>query len=210
MALTAEQQELVDFAKRALPRWFKEPRDEEFLGAAATIHDGVLQRVRFWLSTQTKITTAEGATADEPDWLNQHANDRSTLRAGVETDPTLRARLRSFADALTPVALLEAVNNILSAAGFGPAFLVECPSDAGYFVSKSAPLATAQARGAFYYDPVNDPDGFADRMCGPTPPTAIFILPFGTSASVQTSIENALEQKRGAGVRILIEVRAIP
>jgi hypothetical protein len=41
-------------------------------------------------------------------------------------------------------------------------------------------------------------------------PTILFIFPYGTTATIANSIVEAIRQKRGAGVRVLSEIRSIP
>ena len=64
MALTASEQELVDWAKEALPAWFRDkPRDEEYLGLAAKTVGAAKSITEFWLS-QSFILTAVGPIRD--------------------------------------------------------------------------------------------------------------------------------------------------
>lgn len=120
MALTPEEQKLLDFALGSLPTWFREQlREFEFTGGSATLVRDAQEALEYWFS-QALITTAVGATGSDPDWLNQHAADRGTSRQDGESDAELRSRLRTFSDALTLPVMLEAVQDI---AGVGAAIV---------------------------------------------------------------------------------------
>lgn len=130
MALTSDEQELLDFAAGALPNWVRSP--DEFLTAAAKLM-GMPRATAVYLFGQTLITQATGATATTPDWLAQHARDRGTSRQAGETDPVLQERLRVIPDAVTRQAVLDAANAILAAAGVvGSAALLELPRDGAW------------------------------------------------------------------------------
>jgi hypothetical protein len=142
MALTTEEQRFYDFAKGTLPAWI--PDGDEFLHGAAKMFGSVKALIDY-LFGQTLISTAEGATSETPDWLNQHAADRGTRRTLNEDDPTLRDRLRKVPDALTRVSILAAINSILDAAGISDdAALVELPYH-GAHSSRSGSYYTAMA-----------------------------------------------------------------
>ena len=127
-AITAE--DFYRFGRDALPQWVKE-RDE-FLLASAGVMATVQQHTEY-LFAQALITTASGATATTPDWLQQHARDRGTSRQAGESDAALAQRLRTVPDALTRQALLDAANAALATAGVvGSAALLELPRDAAY------------------------------------------------------------------------------
>lgn len=144
MALTVEEQRLLDFALGSLPAWV--PRGDEFLYGAAKLFGSVRAMIDY-LFGQTLIGTATGATADTPDWLNQHARDRGTARRLGEDDPTLRARLRNYPDALTRAAILAAIEETLEAGGVtADAAMIELPRDAAYFNSY---VAMSGVGGAF-------------------------------------------------------------
>lgn len=130
MALTTEEQKFYDFAKAALPPWM--PENDEFLLGCAKMFGSVKTLIDY-LFGQALISTATGATATTPDWLNQHAVDRGTRRQLDESDEALRARLRSVPEALTRESLLEACNAILAANGLPEtAAMVELPRDAAH------------------------------------------------------------------------------
>lgn len=141
MALTAEEQELLDAAKAILPSWFfADQRLLEDLAMAAKELGAARTVVQHWLGTQTKISTAVGATATEPDWLDQHARDRGSSRQSGETDAALRSRLQTLVDddgdalAVTRAALMDAVASILTAyAVAGTAAMVEMSRDQAFF-----------------------------------------------------------------------------
>lgn len=135
MALTAEEQKILDFALAAMPSWFtSDERAQEFMGAAAKLMGaGKLQAVH-WLG-QTLILDAVGPVGNEPDWLEQHAQDRGTSRQDGETDATLRARLRAVPDALTLPTILSGIQDIMDAAGVPSPIvaIVELPKDGAFF-----------------------------------------------------------------------------
>lgn len=136
MALTADELKFYNFAKDALPPWIPDP-DEFLLGAAKMF--GSVKALLDYLFGQALISTATGATSTTPDWLNQHARDRGTARRDGEDDPTLRARLRTFPDALVRAVLLASVNEILVAAGISDeAAMVELPQHGAHSGSYTA------------------------------------------------------------------------
>lgn len=141
MALTVEQQRLFDVAAAALPPWFgRTAREREDLEAAAKIIDAARARTAYW-STRAQIEDSDGATADEPDWLNQHARDRDTHRALGESDASLWRRITNIKDAVTRPALLAALREMLTVNGLAPDFaldMVELPRD-GIFLSGPTP-----------------------------------------------------------------------
>lgn len=135
MALTADEQELYDIARKALPWWYA-PLDavNEQLYAKAKIIGGSLSIDKNWLATQAYILTADGPTATTADWLGEHARDRGTSRRSGESDTVLRARIREVEEALHRQSLLDAAQALLTAAGVaGAPALVELPRDAAYF-----------------------------------------------------------------------------
>lgn len=140
MALTAEGERLLAFARDALPQWYRAV--DEFLSGAAKSFEQV-RTLTTYLLEQTLITTAVGPTSTTPDWLLQHARDRGTVRQLDESDDALRVRLRTFAEALTRDAILAAANAILEADGIStPAQLLELPRDAAHFGVYTAPSGT--------------------------------------------------------------------
>lgn len=118
MALTTEEQELLDFALGSLPEWFgdDESRDLEVEAGIAKMFGMVRTQIAYWFD-QALILQATGTGTGTPDWLQQHAIDRGTRRADGEADPELRDRLRTYADAISPPAILSAAQSIIDAAG---------------------------------------------------------------------------------------------
>ena len=140
MALTANEQQLFDLAQAMMPHWFVNDRDNEFLGLAAKVMGSARVQAEHWRD-MAKILLAVGATATEPDWLNQHAADRATSRQDGETDPALRERLRNVPEALTRTSLLTAVIDIVAEAGEATTgiAMVELPRDKA-FLGKQNPF----------------------------------------------------------------------
>jgi hypothetical protein len=152
MALTAEEQELLDFALAALPPWFSDDEGRDFAieAAHAKMMGAARAQTAYWFG-QTLISTATGATATTPDWLEQHAKDRGTRRQDGESDAALRSRLRTFSDALTVEAVMDAAQQVIDAAGvIGDVHMLELRRDRAY-LGKNGPQSgtggtfTAQA-----------------------------------------------------------------
>lgn len=135
MALTADEQELYDLAKKTLPAWYADDeRANEFLGACAKMFGAARAISEHWLKVVVYITLATVDTATNPDWLDQHARDRGTSRQDGESDEALIARLRNIEDLVTRPALLAAVQAMMDDAGFtGAPAMVEFPRDVAYF-----------------------------------------------------------------------------
>jgi hypothetical protein len=130
MALTTQEQELLDFALSALPRWVRS--DDPHLRAAAKTFGLVRQQIDYWFQ-QTLITQADGPAAGLPDWLNQHARDRGTNRQAGESNAALRDRIRNVPDSLTRASLVAAANAILAAESIsGTATMVELPREGAF------------------------------------------------------------------------------
>lgn len=118
MALSASEQELLEWALASLPPWFtSDERSIEYLGGVAKMLGSVKDQVDYWFG-QALITNAVGSTATTPDWLNLHAADRGTARTPGESDATLRDRLRNYPDAVTVPALEDIANAILNDGGY--------------------------------------------------------------------------------------------
>lgn len=127
MALSAEEQSLFDWLRASLPTWFFQGHEDEVWNATAKALDVVRAQVDSWLAA-TYILTAEGP------WLAQHARDRNTFPQADEPDETLRNRLRSVGDAVSPAAVLAAAQTALDVAGVvGTAYLVELRRDRAFF-----------------------------------------------------------------------------
>lgn len=152
MALTAEEQRILDFATAAMPAWFtSDGRVQEFMGEAAKVMGSAKAQAVHW-NGQTLILSAVGPVGDEPDWLEQHAQDRGTSRQDGETDAALRARLRAVPDALTRPTILAAAQAILDAEGIPSPLvaMVELPLDKGFFRDSTADTGTG---GEFFGSP---------------------------------------------------------
>lgn len=148
MSLTAEEQELYEVARRALPSWYA-PDDaiNEQLYAKAKIAGQAEALDRDWLGKQAFLLTAEGATATTPDWLGEHARDLGTSRQNGESDAALRARLRSFEESITPAGLQAAAQTALTAAGVaGTVAMLELPKDQAFFQTH---IAQTGGKGTF-------------------------------------------------------------
>lgn len=122
MAYTTQQQRIYDHVVGALPPWFlQETGAEDFL--SALVHALDLVRVhRETLVDQRFILTADNGV---PDWLGEHASQHGTRQQSGEATDTLRQRLRSFPDAVTPNAVKAAVDAVLAGASLGACTLVE-------------------------------------------------------------------------------------
>lgn len=159
MALTADEQRLVNWAKAQLPEWFSHgEREEEYLGALAKMHGQSLSLAQNWLG-QTLILTAVGATGGDADWLDMHAGERDTKRQAAETDPTLRQRIRAVEDAVTRPVLLAAAQAIVDAEGIvGTVQIVELRRDGAYYGTYQSDTGTGgtfvdQGAGIFSFTP---------------------------------------------------------
>jgi hypothetical protein len=173
MALTTDEQELLDFALASLPSWFSSPeRDFAIEGGMAKQMGAARAQSAYWFA-QTLIGGATGATSDTPDWLNQHAKDRGTRRQASESDAALRIRLRQYPDALTRELLLSIIQDMLTDAGVaGAPAMVELRRDrahlttnepqSGTGVSFSPSLAYPGKRRLAIYPP-----GTADNWAAP-------------------------------------------
>ena len=131
MAYSADQQKIYDFVKGALPDWaFTLDGIDEFVGALVIAVDAAREQRAIWLD-QAFIGTADGVG---PDWLNEHAKDRATRRQVGEDTPTLRERLRRYADALTRPVLIAATQAVMDAAGAaGAPVMVDVRRDCAHF-----------------------------------------------------------------------------
>lgn len=131
MALSAEEQELFDLARAAMPDWFSsDERANEFMGAAAKVMGAAHTQTTYWLS-RAQILIADGVTSGQPDWLEQHGRDRGTRRVNGETDATMRTRLRTIADAITRVSIMADVQALFTGIAGTPVML-ELPRDMAF------------------------------------------------------------------------------
>ncbi len=172
MALTSIEQDLFDHAVRSLPSWFtNDARAMEDLAAMAKVMGAAFDTGDYWVF-QTKITDAQGAVGDDPDWLAQHARDRDTDRQPGESDTDLRRRIRVIADALTRPLLLAEAQAILDEDGVvgGIAYMVELVRDGAYSVVRLADTGTG---GVFTDESADwgaDAVGFAPTVPFGSPP----------------------------------------
>jgi hypothetical protein len=120
MALTANEQELYDWMRAAIPRFFfAKTRSEEEINAFLKVFDASRQQVEDWFQ-ETLISLSSGI------WLTQHAIDRFSDRQDGESDAELRARLQIIQDAVTRSAILTTAQAIWDAAGLsGTVVMVE-------------------------------------------------------------------------------------
>lgn len=135
MALNADETELFNVAVSVLPDWFtNDDRQLEDVAMMAKVFGPVRAQIREWLVTQSQITTAEGATATTPDWLDAIARDRGTRRRVNELSATLRDRLRNIEDAVTRGFLIAAAQSMLDGESVaGSADMTEMPRDGAFF-----------------------------------------------------------------------------
>lgn len=138
--LSADEQELYDFAAASMPEWYTDDeKGQEFMGAAAKLLGAARRPIADWLGRQTFILTADGPTPTNPDFLGQHAIDRGTSRQNAEDNTALQVRLRNYPDALTRPALLAVVQAALTAAGVaGAPAMLELPRDGSYLGEAAA------------------------------------------------------------------------
>lgn len=160
MALDAVEQELYDFAMASMPPWYKaRARSKEEVSAMAKQKGAVKKLASYWLG-MCLIGQATGPQAKTsgwdadwltpiasgmlgPDWLELHAGDQGTRRAGGEPDAVLRQRLVTPPDAITRAALLRLAQAIVTAAGVsGTVDMVEFPRDAAYLGTYSQNTGT--------------------------------------------------------------------
>lgn len=143
MALTSQEQELLDFALGSLPDWFRDDRRQmEFLGGAAKIFGAARTQVEYWFR-QALISQADGPVPGLPDWLQQHAIDRGSRRQSGESDAVLAERIRNVPDALNLDAIQDAIDAVLVAAGVvGTAALLELRKDRAFLVVNAPQTGT--------------------------------------------------------------------
>lgn len=155
MALTASEQELLDFALAGLPTWFQdEARALEDLAAIAKMVGAARAQLEDWFGNAL-IGDAVGPSGDDPDWLAQHARDRGTSRQAGETDAALRARIQSVADAVTRAEVIAAAQAVVDAdVGSGTVAMVELRQSRAYFQT----LGTDSGVGGEFTAP--DVDGY--------------------------------------------------
>lgn len=131
------------------------------------------------LNAGANLSTSTGLFTD------QHAKDRDLRRQEDEDDAPLIERLRHPPKAVTPSAILEALEAIVGDAG--PVYLIELPRDSAYADSPSWEI------------------GFFDRwhaLAGPRHSMVIALIP--ASAGVLSSAQDALREKASAGKVTLV------
>ena len=164
MALTSEEQELFDFASASMPRWFRES-NRYFLSQCAKLFGDAREMSNHWLRLQSLIGQAVGASASEPDWLNQHAVDRGTRRQNGEVDIALRDRLRTVPEALSRESILEAAQALVTAQPVvGTVYMVELRREGAHFSIRSPDTGTggtftAPVSGNVTFDPTGNFSG---------------------------------------------------
>lgn len=144
MALDADEQELFDLARKSMPAWYADDaRANEHMAACAKVFGAARKQVAHWLQRETRLLLADGPTADEPDWMGQHAADRGTRRQAGESTAALGYRLRNVPDAVIRPALLEAAQAIMAANGDpGAPVMIELPRDKAYVGSYASLTGT--------------------------------------------------------------------
>jgi hypothetical protein len=212
VALTDDEQALHDAGASSVPRFLSAAIDETFK-AFAKIFGRAKVQIDYWKS-QTFIEQAEAP------WLDEHARSRGTARQDSETDPALQTRLRTVEDAVTPNAIVNAVNQQLGADGVsGVCGYVELRADRAFFCtfSEDGRKAAYLSRGYRMTTtlkiapiPMAFPEAAAGTISQVDSKIAIVILPFGTPAATQASVVELLRRKRAAGYPHRIEVRLSP
>jgi len=133
VSLSAREQALFDWGRTTLPGWYADDaRANEVLTAGAKVFGRVMDQVEDWLAVQTRILLADGPTSTTPHWLNQHAKERDTAQRSGESLDELRARLRTFSDAVTRPPIMASINALMAAASLPDAAAVELPRDQAY------------------------------------------------------------------------------
>lgn len=149
------KQDYIDHVVGSLPTWFvRNERNMENIKAFAEIFCRAEDQSVFF----HQMTFIDQATEGPPDWLNQHAIDRSLLRQGGEDNATLRQRIRSFDNSLSYEALLAYIQNIATAAGLvGTVTLLELRQNKAF----SLVNADQSGTGGEFTDLSDGDDGFA-------------------------------------------------
>lgn len=188
------QADLYRVGRSWLPRvLFAKPGVREAVNQAAAIWARLGQRVDE-LYQQGLIQLSTGP------YLRQHLRDVGSALQGSETTAAARLRARSIAEAVSPVALLAAANDLLAAAalGLGKAALIELRTDKAWVALDFAGKAAAYCDRGYRAGP--------DRH----PSYTIVVLPYQTPDWLRDSIRAALTKKRAAGFPLMIEVRQVP
>ena len=167
------KQDYIDHVVGSLPRWFvANERVMENISAFAEIFCRAEEQSEFF----HQMTFIEQATEGPPDWLNQHAVDRSSLRQPGETNSALRTRIKGAPDTLTLDTLLQAVQGIVDDAGIiGTEAVLELRPNKAFFANNTA---EADSFGVF--------SGTApDMIFTPTVPSKTLPPRDGMTASVE-------------------------
>jgi hypothetical protein len=102
------EQELRDHYLALGPGVLQEP--EELLDTQIRVVAAIIAEIEAAIETQharTFLDTADGS------WLDQHGIERGVLRYDAESDDDYRVRVKLIEDAVTPVAIVAAVNLLL-------------------------------------------------------------------------------------------------
>lgn len=193
MPWTANEQALYDHARFSLPRFLfqKADRADEVLGAYVKVFDEARRQTAEWLVTEAFIATASGI------WLDQHARDRGTVRQDGETDATLRARLRTLEDQVTPDTLESGAAGIIGL-DISDVYMVELRRDKAFMFGSGAGEAKAYLS-----------RGYRMSTSG-RPMTFIVILPYGTTEAQGAAVSEYLRSRKGAGYKHMVEIRQVP
>lgn len=189
--LSATEQLLFDTAKKALPRFLfeSEGNAQEILAGFAKAIAPAWDQCGIYING-TKIQDTDSTQ------LDSHAVDRGTRRRNGESDESLRLRLRTFDQRVTPNAIKSVINDVLATnaavmpTGY-PGFVELRPNK--IFLNRAAYLNR----------------GYRVSRA-PRDHTIIIILPYGTSATVASAVAEAVRLARAGGVLAYVEVRGVP
>jgi hypothetical protein len=182
---TTRTDDLIAHAAKATPGYWSTPNRtrEDFKALAAALRTAD-DAVANWLR-MTYVLYADGA------WLDQHAKDRGMARQSGESAASLRTRIRQVDPAVTPAAITEIVQAILTANGLPTTMgLVELPRDQMHLGTSTSAIRHCLSRG---------------RRIGSRLPTIIIVLPIGTPAAVVRAVSAAVLIKKAGGVRHYVE-----
>lgn len=207
MALTSEEEQLVEEAKAAMPRWYRTSADHVLCGFAK-MFGPVLTLIRYWLGEQAFIGTADGSSPTTPDWLGQHALDRGTSRQNGESDAALRERLKDPTVAVIAASLLEAAQNLLTQAGVGGTpYLIELPRD-GAFYGDNTPITGTGGTfvlvsGTTWKFTPDDPDGALTEPPYDSTGKVVWKLVISGAANAGNNGTFTVTEVRGNGVTFI-------
>jgi hypothetical protein len=178
--------DLVAHAAKATPAYWSGPGRprEDMKAIAAALRFGADDPVNNWL----RMAYTEYA---EDVWLDAKGRDLRRPRAAGESDDSYKLRQRQVDDAVTPAALLAAANEILAAAGLGPATLIELPRDGLFFGTSTAQIRRYWSRGYRF----NGGQG-----------AVVVLVPAGTPPDVAAAVAAAVGLKKAGGILIHVEV----